>query len=93
MNLLELKYGQWDVEFKIKNAGNSWVDGKPMNDYISFEIVGNWRCDSGIFYNIDKTSSFSNPQVIGYNDPELLPRGLKERILKRCLRIKKVYKI
>ena len=74
---MKLSYGQWECEFEIKNFGNSWVTGKPLNECVVVQICGNWCCDTAIYYN-------NGGQEIGYNNPELLPKGLKSRILKKC---------
>ena len=76
----EFTYGQWSVTLERKNAGLSWVDSKPTEDYVSIDVVGNWRATQGILY--DKHRS-----CCAYDEPELLPRGLKELIYKRAMKI------
>ena len=76
----EFNYGQWTVTMKRKNAGLSWVDSTPMEDYISIDVVGNWRATHGMLYD-------KNRECCAYDEPELLPRGLKQLIYKRAMQM------
>ena len=69
-------YGQWTVILKRKNAGLSWVDGTPTEDYVSIDVVGNWRATQGMLYDKHRTNC-------AYDEPELLPNGLKKLIYNR----------
>lgn len=69
------KYGQWEVSLERKNAGLSWVDHTPTEDYISIDVVGNWRATQGMLYDKHRSNC-------AYDEPELLPKGLKQRIYK-----------
>ena len=78
----KFKYGQWIVTIERRNAGLSWVDGKPTEDYISIDVTGNWRATQGILY--DKHRS-----CCAYDEPELLPVGLKKRIYNVAMKMLK----
>lgn len=71
----QFNYGQWTVTLKRKNAGLSWVDHTPTEDYISIDVVGNWRATQGMLYDKYRENC-------AYDEPELLPKGLKQRIYK-----------
>lgn len=74
------KYGQWNVSMERKNAGNSWVDGEPLEDHVSIDVVGNWRATQGMLYDKNRT-------CCAYDEPELLPAGLKKLIYKRAMNL------
>lgn len=76
----EFNYGQWTVTLKRKNAGLSWVDGKPLEDHISIDVVGNWRVTQGILYD-------KHRNCCAYDEPELLPKGLKKRIYETAMKM------
>lgn len=71
----QFKYGQWEVTLKRGNAGLSWVDRTPLEDHISINVVGNWRATQGMLYD-------KHRENCAYDEPELLPKGLKQRIYK-----------
>ena len=76
----KFKYGQWVVTMERKNAGLSWVDGKPTEDYISIDVTGNWRATQGILYD-------KHRDCCAYDYPELLPNGLKKLIYQRAMQM------
>ena len=76
-------YGQWTVTMERKNAGLSCIDGSPLKDYISIDVTGNWRATQGILYDKHRT-------CCAYDEPELLPKGLKNLIYKRAMKMLEV---
>lgn len=76
-------YGQWFVTLKKGNAGTSWIDGSPLEDHVSIDVVGNWRATQGILYDRHRKNC-------AYDEPELLPKGLKKRIYEKAKKMLEV---
>lgn len=79
-----LKYGQWNVEFS--NLKEHEFQGE-TSYYITCEVVGNWIADKGIYHEsnwMDIKFHNSPKRLMCYDSPELLPKGLKERINKKA---------
>ena len=76
----KFKYGQWAVTMERKNAGLSWVDNEPLEDYVSIDVTGNWRATQGMLYD-------KNRNCCAYDEPEILPVGLKKLIYKRAMQM------
>ena len=71
----EFKYGQWVVTIELKE------DFDKVNDYYcTVDCTGNWRATQGILYDY-------NRPCVAFNEPELLPTGLKSRIHHYCRKL------
>lgn len=84
-----LKYGQWDVEFS--HLKESEFKGE-TSYYITCDVTGNWIADHGIYHEsswMDIKFHNAPRRLMCYDSPELLPKGLKERINKKA---EKIYK-
>ena len=51
-----------------------------LEDYVSIDVTGNWRATQGILYDKHRT-------CCAYDEPELLPKGLKNLIYKRAMKM------
>ena len=77
-----LQYGQWDCMLKCLFYDSA---NKREDLIISITITGKWRGDNGIYYY--------GRDCVGFDYPELLPKGLKDRLnrkakamLRRCIK-------
>lgn len=64
-------YGQWSVLIMVKDFGGD------LDPCCSINCTGNWYSTQGMLYSITDT-------VCAYNEPEILPKGLKALINKRA---------
>lgn len=80
MDKIEFKYGQWVVELQRKASGISWVTGEVKSDYVTIDVTGKWVATDGILYNNTR------PCCV-YDRPEILPKGLKDRIYKKAMKL------
>lgn len=71
-------YGQWTVTIQLRDYEHV-IFGSPASDtpYCSIDCTGTWVSEQGILYDFWR-------DCCAYNNPEILPKGLKERIFKRA---------
>lgn len=81
LKTVEFKYGQWDVTIEVKE-GFDKIDPA----FCSVDCTGNWNSTQGIMYDYYR-------ECVAYNEPEMLPVGLKKKIHARCRKLLKPYYI
>ena len=64
-------YGQWEVLIMVKDFDG---EDEPM---CSINCTGTWYSTQGICYGV-------NEPICAYNEPEILPKGLKRLINKKA---------
>lgn len=78
-NCKYFKYNQWSISLEKRKT----VDG---DEYISIDILGNYNRYNGIYYGVNPDTHMLYDYV-AYDFPECISKGLKDKILKCCIKM------
>ena len=75
------RYGQWFVIIEMRDYDHVII-GSPSSDtpYCAIDVIGNWVSTQGILYDYWR-------ECCAYNEPRMLPDGLKKRIYNRAMKL------
>ena len=73
----KFNYGQWLVEITIKDYSGYGLDSILAEPYCHVDCTGSWYSTSGIMYDYYR-------DCVAYDEPEILPKKLKEKIYNSC---------